>query len=396
MPRELHLSIELSGTGHHPAGADPTAPLTAAPWADLVRLAEQGALDFVTVGDTPTPPPDGSGDSGGRLDAVAVLARVAPVTSRIGLVPTVTTTNTEPFHTSTALANLDFVSEGRAGWQVDVSTTEAHTEAHTVGRLPRASAAELWAEAADVAEFAARLWDSWEDNAETRGAATGRRTAGDRLHPMDFDGPYVSVRGPSTVPRPPQGRPPLAVTLDVHDSDGQWELAAGHADVVLLDVDQPATVRLARAALLHRTAEAGRDPDALRVLVRVAVDLGGGAGPGPHSLPAVDTVRFTGTAADLAGLLADWHAAAGADGFHLLPASAPADLPAVVHELVPPLREHGIFRTDYTGRTLRDHLGLPRPVGRFARRGGHGPMTHTATAACGAGTARTSQPTWYS
>ncbi|MFD0503934.1 LLM class flavin-dependent oxidoreductase [Streptomyces chiangmaiensis] len=212
------------------------------------------------------------------------------------------------------------------------------------------------------------MWDSWEDNAEIRDAATGRFTARDRLHPMDFDGPHSSVRGPSLVPRPPQGRPPLAVALDVHDSDGQWELAAGHADVVLLDVDQPATVRLARAALLHRTEEAGRDPDALRVLVRVAVDLSGGAGPGPHSLPPADTVRFTGTAADLAGLLADWHAAAGTDGFHLLPASAPADLPAVVHELLPPLRKRGIFRTDYTGRTLRDHLGLPRPASRYARR----------------------------
>ncbi|UUU29849.1 LLM class flavin-dependent oxidoreductase [Streptomyces sp. CA-210063] len=361
MPRELHLSLDLGGTGHHPADADPTAPLTAAPWADLVRLAEQGALDFVTVGDSPAPPPGGSG---GGLDAAAVLARVASETRRIGLVPTMTTTHTEPFHTSTALANLDFVSQGRAGWQVDVSTAEAPA----VSRFPRASAAELWAEAADVAEFAARLWDSWADGAEIWDAATGGFTDRHRPHHMDFDGPRVSVRGPSMVPRPPQGRPPLAVALDVHDSDGQWELAAGHADVVLLDVDQPATVRLARAALLNRTAEAGRDPGALRVLVRVAVDLGGGAGPGPRSLPAADTVRFTGTAADLAGLLADWHAASGADGFHLLPASAPADLPAVVHELVPALRERGVFRTDYTGRTLRDHLGLPRPADRYARR----------------------------
>ncbi|MFG2026073.1 LLM class flavin-dependent oxidoreductase [Streptomyces sp. NPDC048825] len=366
MPRELHLSIELDGTGHHPADAGPTAPPTAAHWPDLVRLAEQGALDFVTFGDAPAPPPDGSGDSGDRLDAVAVLARVAAMTSRIGLVPTVTTTHTEPFHTSTALANLDFLSDGRAGWQVDVSTTGARA----VGRFPRAAAAELWAEATDTAEFAARLWDSWEDDAETGDTATGRFTERDRRHHTDVDGPHFSARRPPMVPRPPQGRPPLAVALDVHDSDGQWELAASHADVVLLDADQPATARLARAALQHRTAEAGRDPDALRVLIRVAVDLGGGSGPGPHSIPPADTVRFTGTAADLAGLLADWHAAGGADGFHLLPASAPADLPAVVHELVPPLRERGIFRADYTGRTLRDHLGLPRPAGRYARRTG--------------------------
>ncbi|MCX4706780.1 hypothetical protein [Streptomyces sp. NBC_01373] len=51
MPRELHVSIELNGTGHHPS-----ASLTAAHWTDLIGLAEQGALDFVAVGDTLTPP----------------------------------------------------------------------------------------------------------------------------------------------------------------------------------------------------------------------------------------------------------------------------------------------------------------------------------------------------
>ncbi|MGP4004943.1 LLM class flavin-dependent oxidoreductase [Streptomyces sp. 4N124] len=289
MPPQLHLSVALDAVD------DPSA----AHWAQLVGLAEQGALDFVTVGESRTPPPDDSAD---RLDAVAVLTRVAPLTNRIGLVPTVTTTHAEPFHTTTtALAGLDDVSEGRVGWLVDVSSSEA-------------------------------------------GAAGATE---------------VSVQSPSTFPYPPQGRPPVAVALDVHDSDGQWELAASHADVVLLDADQPSTAWLAREALLRHVAEAGRDPEALRVLVRVAVDLGGGTGPG--ALPPAE-LRFTGAAADLAGLLADWHAATGVDGFHLLPTSAPADLPALVHDLVPALRERRLFRADYTGRTLRDHLGLPRPA----------------------------------
>lgn len=350
MPRELHLSLALDGTGHRPAES-----LASAHWTDLIGLAEQGTLDFVTVGDSPAPPHD---DSAGRLDPVAVLARAAPLTTRIGLVPAVTTTHTEPFRTSTALATLDHVSEGRAGWLVDVSSTEA--EAPAVGGRGVAPAAELWAEAADAAEGAVRLWESWEDDAETRDGATGRFIDRERLHHIDFEGPHFSVRSPSNLPRPPQGRPPIAVALDVHDSDGQWELAASHADVVLLDADQPSTAWLARAALLRRAAEAGRDPEALRVLVRAAVDLGGGTGPG--ALPPAE-LRFTGAAADLAGLLADWHETTGVDGFHLFPTSAPADLPAVVHDLVPALRERSLFRADYTGRTLRDHLGLPRPAG---------------------------------
>lgn len=347
MSRELHLSVALDATGPH----------TAAHWTNLITLAEQGALDFVTLDDSLAPAPD---DSAGRLDAVAVAAHIAPLTSSIGLVPAVTTTHTEPFHSATALATLDFVSEGRAGWLVDVSRTGA--EARAVGRRPLVPVPELWAEAADAAEVAARLWDSWEDDAEIRDAAAGRFIDRDRLHYVDFEGPHFSVRGPSLVPRPPQGRPPVAVALDVHDSDGQWKLAAAHADVVLLDADEPPTARLARAALLKRAEQTGRDPDDVRVLIRVAVGPRGG-----QALPPSDTLRFTGTATDLGALLADWHAAAGTDGFHLLPTSAPAELPAVVHDLVPALRDRGLFRTAYTGRTLRDHLGLPRPASRYAR-----------------------------
>ncbi|MEV6171793.1 LLM class flavin-dependent oxidoreductase [Streptomyces sp. NPDC051954] len=325
MPPELHLSIELNGTGHRPA-----ASLTAAHWTDLIGLAEQGALDFVTVGDSFAPPPD---DSAGRLDAVAVLARAAPLTSRIGLVPAVPTTSIEPFHTSTALATLDFVSGGRSGRLVDVSSTEAE----------------------------ARPWDSWADDAEIRGPVTGSFIDRERPHSVDPEGPH----GPSVVARPAQGRPPVAVTLDVHDSDRQWELAASHADVVLLDADQPSTARLARGALLRAVTEAGRDPEALRVLVRVSVDLGSGTGPQTHP---PGELRFTGAATDLAALLADWHTATGVDGFHLLPTSASADLPAVVHDLVPALRKRGLFRTDYTGVTLREHLGLSHPADRHDRR----------------------------
>ncbi|WP_199551894.1 LLM class flavin-dependent oxidoreductase, partial [Streptomyces sp. N35] len=127
MPRELHLSVELGGSptaalrGNHPAESH-TAPY----WSELTDLAEQGALDFITLGDSFAPPPD---DHAGRLDPVAVLARIAPTSRRIGLVPTVTTTHTEPFHTATALATLDFVSEGRAGWLVEVSGTAAEARA---------------------------------------------------------------------------------------------------------------------------------------------------------------------------------------------------------------------------------------------------------------------------
>jgi len=109
----------------------------------------------------------------GRLDAVLVASRVAPTTSRIGLVPVATTTHTEPFHISKAIATLDYVSAGRAGVQVRVSGSAV--EAQQFGRrtIPDPTGGDLLDEAADFVEVMRRLWDSWEDDAEIRDAATG-------------------------------------------------------------------------------------------------------------------------------------------------------------------------------------------------------------------------------
>src|SRR3954463_6747043 len=127
MTTPLHLAVALDGAGWHPAAwrepdARPTELLTPRYWVDLVQEAERGLLDLVTFEDalslqsTDRTGPDQRTDQvRGRLDAVQVAARVAPLTSSIGLVPTALVTHTEPFHLSKAIATLDFVSGGGAG-----------------------------------------------------------------------------------------------------------------------------------------------------------------------------------------------------------------------------------------------------------------------------------------
>src|SRR5581483_2236949 len=153
----------------------------------------------------------------GRLDAVMVAARVAPVTSRIGLVPSITVTHTEPFHISKAVATLDYVSHGRAGVRVQVSA-RPHEAAHFGRRLigqvqpdeaGRGLTDDLFAEAADYVEVVRQLWDSWEDDAEIRDVTTGRFVDREKLHYIDFEGRWFRVKGPSITPRPPQGQPPV-------------------------------------------------------------------------------------------------------------------------------------------------------------------------------------------
>ena len=70
--------------------------------------------------------------------------------------------------------------------------------------------ADLFDEAADYVEVVRRLWDSWEDDAEIRDVATGRFVDRDKLHYIDFEGRWFTVRGPSITPRPPQGQPVVA------------------------------------------------------------------------------------------------------------------------------------------------------------------------------------------
>ncbi|WP_030322423.1 LLM class flavin-dependent oxidoreductase [Streptomyces sp. NRRL B-3229] len=347
----LHLSVAVDQQSAYDADSH----------VALARLAERGGLDFVTLDDTFARP---------GPDALAVLSRVAPATSRIGLVPTVTTTHTEPFHVQAAVATLDWVSRGRAGWRLDVSTTEG--EARLFGRR-QAAAAALWQEAGEVAEVAAKLWDSWEDDAEIRDVPTGRFIDRDKLHHVDFRGTSFSVKGPSIAPRPPQGHPVRVVDA----TDGQARrTAARYADVALVRVTGAGRAADVRAQLRSQAAEYGRDPAQLKVLASLLVDLGAGehaaepghGGGGPRQ--SAQGPLYRGGPVDLAELIAGWHGEGVVDGFHLVPAEPLRDLERLVNGTVALLQHRGLFRTFYPGSTLREHLGLARPANQYAVTGG--------------------------
>jgi alkanesulfonate monooxygenase SsuD/methylene tetrahydromethanopterin reductase-like flavin-dependent oxidoreductase (luciferase family) len=347
----LHLAAAVDQPGVHDAG----------PHVELARLAERGGLDFVTLDDTFARP---------GPDAPAVLSRVAPATHRVGLVPTVTTTHTEPFHVQAAVATLDWVSRGRAGWRIEVSTTEG--EARLFGRRHAAPPDALWQEAGEVADVAARLWDSWEDDAEIRDVATGRFVDRDKLHHVDFAGSTFAVKGPSIVPRPPQGHPVRVV--DATEGHAR-PTAARYADVALVRAANSAQARAVRDQLRAEAAASGRAPDSLRVLASLLIDLGDGehaaepghGGGGPRQSPQGPLYR--GGPVDLAELITSWHQEGTVDGFHLTPVAPRRDLERLVNGTVAVLQHRGLFRTFYPGSTLREHLGLARPANQYA--GGH-------------------------
>ncbi|MDX3574904.1 LLM class flavin-dependent oxidoreductase [Streptomyces sp. ID05-47C] len=390
----LHLAVALDGTGWHPASwrepvSRPHELFTAGYWADQVAEAERGLLDFVTIEDGLGPqsshfldPDERTDQVRGRLDAVLIASRIAPLSRHIGLVPTVVATHTEPFHISKAVATLDHVSSGRAGLRVQI--TARPTEAAHFGRrtLPRIEAydapatrelvADLFDEAGDHVEVVRRLWDSWEDDAEIRDVSTGRFVDRDKLHYIDFEGRHFSVKGPSITPRPPQGQP--LVTALAHDTV-PYRLVARAADV---GYTTPHDAGQARAILTEIRAEqeaAGRAEERLHVFADLVVLLDDDPAEAAARRDRLDTLAgeeyrsdariFAGTPVQLADLLQEL-AQAGLTGFRLRPAVVGHDLPAITRGLVPELQRRGAFRRAYEADTLRALLGLPRPANRYA------------------------------
>ncbi|MGA2208287.1 MAG: LLM class flavin-dependent oxidoreductase [Acidimicrobiales bacterium] len=392
----IHLAVALDGAGWHPAAwrqaeIGPGTLFTAGYWAAVARRAESGLLDFVTIEDSlamqsahPFVPDDRTDQVRGRLDAVLVAARVAPVTRHIGLVPSVTVTHTEPFHISKAIATLDFVSSGRAGVRVQVSG-RAH-EAALFGRrlFPerlyrqvedpqgRAVTAELFEEAADYVEVVRRLWDSWEDDAEIRDQSTGRFVDRDKLHYIDFESRFFAVKGPSITPRPPQGQP--LVTALAH-SELPYRFAAAAADVAYVTPHDFEQVRSIVAEVREHADAAGRPAGAVSVFADLVVFLGASSVAASERKARLDEADgreyrsdadvFVGTPVELAELLGSW-AEAGLSGYRLRPAVISDDLDAIVDGVVPELQARGLFPRSYGAGGLRERLGLPRPANRYA------------------------------
>lgn len=307
----------------------------------------------------------------GRLDAVLITARVAPSTQSIGLVPTALVTHTEPFHLAKAIATLDYVSTGRAGVRVQVSPGAAEAE-HFGRRIVPESPDELLDEAADYVEVMRRLWDSWEDDAEIRDSASGRFLDRNKVHYINFRSEHFSVKGPSIVPRPPQGQP--LVTVLAHGAPA-YRLAAAGADVVFTTPSGTNAVGGVVAEVAAAQAQWRSQPDALQVFADLVVFLDSAAETGADRKARLDRLAgeeyigdaflFTGSAEQLADLIAQWQAA-GITGFRLRPGALPDDLALVVDTLVPVLQQRGLCRQAYENTTLRVRLGLGRPDNRYA------------------------------
>lgn len=357
--RQLHLAALFPGTDTTTVRAAPHSGsrMDFASFEDLARTAERGKFDFLLLTEGPRPPehqgPAHDLDVVGRPEPLTVLSALAAVTERLGLAATVDTTFNEPYELARRLACLDHLSGGRAAWHV-VTASDAFTGENS-WRGGRPDRAQSHIRAAEFVATARELWDSWAPDGTPR--------------PFAHHGRHFDIAGEFDVARSPQGHP---VVLQAGDFEEGRDVAVATADVVFTRHGTPEAGRAFYADVKRRLAAHGRRSEELKIMPGVTVVLGDTAAEAREKAEGLSTRQpvtettgrpsFVGTPSEVADGLTRCVEQGAADGFVLVPHLTPGGLDDFVDRVVPLLQERGAFRTEYTGSTLREHLGLPLPA----------------------------------
>ncbi|MFJ6644410.1 LLM class flavin-dependent oxidoreductase [Streptomyces sp. NPDC091290] len=274
MTRQLHLNAFLMNTGHHEASwrlpeSDPYAHVDLAHYVRLARTAERGTFDSLFLADGPQLWSNLAQRPAGALEPLTLLTALATATEHIGLIATASTSYNSPYNLARRFASLDIVSGGRAGW--NIVTTAGAEAARNFGLDAEPAHAERYARADEFLDVARKLWDSWEDDAIVADKAAGVWGDDAKIHPPRHRGTYFRVEGALNVPRTPQGYPLL---VQAGSSEDGKRFAARHAEAVFTAQQTIEDARAFYADLKARTAEAGRDPEHIKVLPGIVPVIG--------------------------------------------------------------------------------------------------------------------------
>jgi FMN-dependent oxidoreductase (nitrilotriacetate monooxygenase family) len=395
--------------------------------AQIGRTAERGKFDLIFVGDNLYADAGSHPSYTLRLEPLTMLAALAASTSHIGLGATVSTTYSDPFSVARAFASLDHVSNGRAAWNA-VTTANSSAAANFGTTHPDHArryemAGEfldvvkgLWDGWADDAVVADRVSGLYIDPARLRPI--------DHDGPFfKVKGPLNISRSPQGHPVVLQaggseaGQNLAARTADVVFSVVQDidEAKAGYAslknrlpafgrkaeDVTVLPGVMPIVGRTDKDAFekLAVLQSFVSGSNALAILSdRLGQDMSAYDLDGPvpdlalpdsyqsfasvmlakarrENMTLRDLYNLTaaarghwvlcGSAERIADTLQAWFDDRAADGFNVMPPYFHEGFEDFVQLVVPILQERGLFRADYAGTTLRDHLGLRRPANPF-------------------------------
>ena len=361
------------------------------------------------------------------FEPFTLLSALAMVTERIGLIATASTTYDAPYHIARRFASLDHISAGRAGW--NIVTTSNPDAARNFGMTEHMDHAERYARAREFHDVVTGLWDSFAEDAFIRDKESGIFWDPSRMYKLDHEGKYLSIAGPLNIARPVQGWPVIVQAgasdsgRQLAAEVAEMIFAAGgpvaDARAYYADIKSraakagrdPSLIKILPGALVTvaETDDAAREKRALldslvhpdSGMAALSIALGTDARAFDLDAPLPDipetnqsqsgrqrvlerarrenlTVRqlamalggygglsFTGSAKTIADEMQHWLESDACDGFNIMFPTIPGGVEDFVRWVVPELQRRGIFRKEYAGTTLREHLGLPMPKNQF-------------------------------
>lgn len=348
----MHIGLSVTPFGHHSAAWRESRSSDALHFNHLaaqVKKAQQSGLDFAFFADRLGQRPVISlSPQAVPFEPTTLVAALATVARKIGLIATAATSQHEPYNLARRFASLDTISKGRAGWNLVVS--------------PEASAREE--EYIDVING---LWDSWEDDAFVYDKAAGRFFVPEKMHVLNHQGAHFTVRGPLNVHRSPQGKPIISHMLTPQTLD----IAARSAELIFIDALSLDQARVLVSDFTRWLERHGRQRSNVRILANVIPYIGTTTAEAQRTRERLDALargedkpaglEAIGAPVEIADSLQEWFESGIVDGFTILPPLVPESIDAFVDRVIPELRRRGLFRDTYEGHTLREHLGLKRP-----------------------------------
>ncbi|KQR69943.1 LLM class flavin-dependent oxidoreductase [Rhizobium sp. Leaf341] len=278
MTRQIKLGAFLPGGGQHIAAwRHPDQPVDGATnlqfHIELAQTAERGLFDAYFLADG-LAVAFGGGVEGGNarvvgFEPVTLFSAIAPFTTHLGFIATASTTYEEPYALARKFASLDLISDGRAGWNVVTTATEA--AARNFNRDTQLPHAARYRRAAEHVAVVKALWESFEDDAFIRDRDSGVYFDVNKVHRIDHDGEHFKVEGPLNVLRSPQGHP---VIVQAGQSEDGRDLAASTAEVIFTAHQKLETAQAFYRDIKTRAKALGRDPAHILVMPGVSPFIG--------------------------------------------------------------------------------------------------------------------------
>jgi FMN-dependent oxidoreductase (nitrilotriacetate monooxygenase family) len=273
--KQIHLAAGFPGVNNTTVWSDPAAGSQIAfdSFRHVAQTAERGKLDFFFLAEGLRLREHAGKihdlDIVGRPDTFTVLAALAAVTERIGLAGTINSTFNEPYEVARQFASLDWLSGGRAAWNV-VTSWDAFTGENfrRGGYLPQD---QRYERARTFLQAATELWDSWDGDEIVADKETGQFLSSPEPGGFAHKDAHFDIHGRFSVPRSPQGHP---VILQAGESDEGRDFAAAAADVIFSRYSQYDQARAFYADVKSRLPKFGRTRDQLLILPAAGFVLG--------------------------------------------------------------------------------------------------------------------------